>query len=543
MSIPVLSVVVLLFLGVLTGLAYYGWKETSCAEDYLVAGRNIHPAVMSLSYGATFISTSAIVGFGGAAGLFGFSLLWLTVLNILLGILVAFAVFGVRIRRISINLGTQTFPSLLGERYQSKFLTVFSGLMIFIFMPAYTSIILVGGARFVEEALKIDFNLALFILAVIVGAYVLSGGLKAVMYTDAFCASLMFIGMVVLLISSYRVAGGVISSHLALSAMRDLVPEGLAAGGHRGWTAMPALGSPLWWTVVTTIIMGVGIGVLAQPQLAMRFMTVSSTKSLYRAIAVGGVFIFFMTGTAFLVGPLTNLHFYNTRGLVSVAAMPGGNVDLIIPTFISEIMPVWFLYLFMIALISAAISTLSSLIHVQGSSLGKDILENLGIKQDNSTLLTRLGVLVAVILAVALAYILPGSIIARATAFWFGICAAGFLPALVGALYWKKGTRAGALTSVVAGFGISIFGFVFLHAAESVPFGISRFIFGVDHLLPYPWTHVDPLIYALPASAILYVAVSLATRPLEEKHLARVFTGLEKAERISLPQNLAADEN
>jgi solute:Na+ symporter, SSS family len=109
-----------------------------------------------------------------------------------------------------LNLGTQTFPSLLGERYRSKFLTVFSALMIFIFMPAYTSIILVGGARFVEEALKIDYNLAVFILAIIVGGYVLSGGLKAVMYTDAFCAGLMFIGMVVLLFSAYRVAGGLL---------------------------------------------------------------------------------------------------------------------------------------------------------------------------------------------------------------------------------------------------------------------------------------------------------------------------------------------
>lgn len=525
MSIPILTVVVLAYLGLLTILAYYGWKQTSSAEDYLVAGRNIHPAVMSLSYGATFISTSAIVGFGGVAGLFGFSLLWLTFLNIFLGILVAFAIFGVRIRRISLNLGTQTFPSLLGERYRSKFLTVFSALMIFIFMPAYTSIILVGGARFLEEALKIDYNLAVFILAIIVGGYVLSGGLKAVMYTDAFCAGLMFIGMVVLLFSAYRVSGGVIAGHQALTAMKDMVPEGLAAAGHRGWTAMPAWGSPLWWTVVTTIIMGVGIGVLAQPQLAMRFMTVSSNKSLYRAIAVGGVFIFFMTGTAFLVGPLTNLYFYNTRGLISVAAMPGGNIDLIIPTFISEIMPTWFLYLFVIALLSAAISTLSSLIHVQGTSLGKDILETLGVRQQDSTLMTRGGVLVAVLLAVILAYILPGSIIARATAFWFGICASGFLPILVGALYWPRGTRAGAVASVVSGFGISILGFVFLHSAESVPFGISRFLFGVDYLLPYPWTHVDPLIYALPVAAVLYVAVSLATKPLDEKHLAKVFGG------------------
>ena len=527
MNTFVLTLVILVYLFILTGLAWYGWKQTSTDEDYLLAGRSVHPVIMSLSYGAAFISTAAIIGFGGAAGLFGFSLLWLTFLNVVLGILLAFAIFGVRIRKMSLNLEIQTFPALLGKRYNSRFLTVFSGLMIFIFMPAYTGVILVGGARFVEEALQVDYNLALLILALFVGAYVLSGGLKAVMYTDAFCATLMFAGMLFLLVKTYADAGGVINAHRALSALSEMVPEGLAAAGHQGWTAMPILGSPLWWTVVSTIIFGVGIGVLAQPQLVTRFMTVKSTQSIYRAVAVGGVFIFFMTGTAFLVGPLTNLHFYNTRGLIAVAAMPGGNIDLIIPTFISEVMPVWFLYLFMVALLSAAISTLGSLIHVQGVSFGKDILETLGVKEGSSTLLTRFGVLLAILLAIILAFILPGSIIARATAFWFGICAAGFLPALVGALYWKKGTRIAAIVSVIAGFSVSIFGFLFLHTAESVPFGISRYLFGVDHLLPYPWTHVAPLFYALPVATLLYVAVSLLSTPLEDKYLVRAFQGIK----------------
>ncbi len=537
MSLPILSVVVILYLGVLTALAYHGWKQTSSDEDYLVAGRNINPVIMSLSYGATFISTSAIVGFGGAAGLFGFSLLWLTVLTIVVGVLIAFAVFGVRIRSMSIKLKVQTFSSLLGERYQSKLITVFSALMIFIIMPAYTSIILVGGARFVEEALKIEYNLALFILAVIVAGYVLSGGLKGVMYTDAFCAALMFIGMVFLLTGTYRLLGGVINSHSTLTAMANLVPEGLASAGHRGWTAMPAFNSPVWWTVMSTVVMGVGIGVLAQPQLAMRFMTVSSDKSLYRAMAVGSVFIFFMTGTAFIVGPLTNIYFFETRGMIAMEAMPGGNIDLIIPTFISEIMPGWFLYLFMVALLSAAISTLSSLIHVQGTSFGKDILDHVLANNQNATLLTRIGVLLAVLLAVMLAYVLPGSIIARATAFWFGICAAGFLPALSGALYWKRATRAGAIASIFSGFGVSILGYVFLHAAESVPFGISRMLFGVDYLLPFPWTHIDPLIYSLPLSTLIFVAVSLMTKPMEVKHLQRLFDEDEKENKVEYETN------
>src|SRR5690606_14124 len=175
MNLPLLIGIVIAYLLIMSGLAYLGNKQTRTAEDYLVAGRRIHPLVMALSYGATSISTSAIIGFGGASALYGFGMLWLAFLNILLGIFVAFAVFGVRLRKMSSALGATTFPTLLGERYQSKFITVFSGLMIFLFMPAYTSIVLIGGGRFLQETLKVDFNIGLMLLAIIVGLYVITG--------------------------------------------------------------------------------------------------------------------------------------------------------------------------------------------------------------------------------------------------------------------------------------------------------------------------------------------------------------------------------
>src|SRR5690606_41306711 len=118
-------------------------------------------------------------------------MLWLAFLHIVVGIFVAFAVFCVRLRKMSSALGATTFPTLLGERYQSKFITVFSGLMIFLFMPAYTSIVLIGGGRFLQETLKADFNMRLILLAISVGQYVITGGLKAVMYTDASGALVM----------------------------------------------------------------------------------------------------------------------------------------------------------------------------------------------------------------------------------------------------------------------------------------------------------------------------------------------------------------
>lgn len=106
----------------------------------------------------------------------------------------------------------------------------------------------------------------------------------------------------------------------------------LVAGGFQGWTYMPAFNTPVWWNLVSTVVMGVGIGVLAQPQLAVRSMTVKSNRELNRAVVSGGVFIFMMTGVAFVVGALSNVLFFKDTGKIAILAA-GGN-DKIIPEFI-----------------------------------------------------------------------------------------------------------------------------------------------------------------------------------------------------------------
>ena len=203
----VLYVVILAYLLVTLYLGYRGWKTTKDSEGYLVAGRKIHPYIMAMSYGATFISTSAIVGFGGTAGLFGMGLLWLTFFNIFVGIFIAFVVYGKRARKMGHNLKAMTFPELLGRRFDSRFIQWASGLVIFLGMPLYASVVLIGAARFIETTLAIDFDLALFIYSVIIAGYVIWGGLRAVMYTDAMQGTIMFVGMLFLLIMTYSHLG------------------------------------------------------------------------------------------------------------------------------------------------------------------------------------------------------------------------------------------------------------------------------------------------------------------------------------------------
>jgi SSS family solute:Na+ symporter len=287
---------------------------------------------------------------------------------------------------------------------------------------------------------------------------------------------------------------------------------------------MPAFGSPIWWTLVSTLILGVGVGVLAQPQLAVRFMTVENDRALNRAVLVGGPFILMMTGVAFTVGSLSNAFFYKTEGLISVA-VTGGNTDLIIPQYINDAMPEIFVILFMLTLLAAAMSTLSSQYHTMGTSIGHDFYRQFVKRGEvgKTVNITRLGIATTILISVILAYILPISIIARATAIFFGLCAAAFLPMYAGALFWPRMTREGAIASLLVGTFASLFWLGFVHAKEAVPLGICKFIFGTDTLLTGTWTVVDPILVATPLAAVVAVAVSYMTKPTSTEHLKKCY--------------------
>lgn len=620
---------VVIYLAVVAYLGWLGYRRTQTATDYLIAGRKAHPFIMALSYGSTFISTSAIVGFGGVAGLFGMSVLWLTFFNIFVGIFIAFVLLGGPIRRMGHRLDAHTFPEFLGRRYGSKFIQVFAGLIIFCFMPVYAAAVIIGGTEFITAAFKIDYHVSVLVLSSIVAVYVLAGGLKGVMYTDALQGGIMFVGMAVLLVSTYWIVGGVTEGHQALTAMADQVFVGFKAIGHRGWTALPAFGwgkpeglpadapSPydLWYIVFTTIVLGVGIGVLAQPQLVVRFMTVKSKRELNRAALTGGFFILMMTGVAFTVGSLSNVYFYKHEKIVgrivgvtekadvivkkerdlekripckllhvdtvdddeadfhviaeglgkAAAVMPKAEVrdlgdgrveiqphatgftralarkgndwmlnpDSIIPTFVTSAMPKWFGILFLLTLLAAAMSTISSQFHTAGTAIGRDVIEQLMPRRagegHHGTHTVRLGMIVGIVAAVIFAYYARGGyIVARATAIFFGLCAATFLPSLIGGLFFKRMTRTGAVCSMVTGFVISAFWVVFVKASEAGAIGIvQRFTEGKNSILAaHPnWPVLEPIVIALPISALVAIVVSLITRRPDDRHLEKCFGG------------------
>ena len=512
MSTLILGIIVMIYIILITYLGYLGYKKTKNASDYLLGGRKTNPIIMALSYGATFISASAIVGFGGVAATFGMGIQWLCLLNMLMGVVIAFIFFGRPTRRLGAKYNSRTFAQLLGIHYGSRSIQVFIAAVIFIGMPLYAAVVMKGGAVFIERMFEIDLDIALLLFTLIVAAYVITGGIKGVMYTDAMQAVIMFVCMLFMLFWFYQVMGiGFTEANENLSSIASLVPERFRELGHQGWTVMPITGSPQWYTLVTSLILGVGIGCLAQPQLVVRFMMVESTKQLNRGVLIGCLFLLVTVGAIYHVGALSNLFFLQEHGVVASEAVK--DMDKIIPLFISEAMPDWFGAVFMLCILSASMSTLSAQFHTMGAAIGADVIPTLRKRESNSTLPVRMGVLCAILLSYVICYILSDSIIARGTALFMGVCAATFLPTYFCALYWRKASRQGALASLSVGIFASLFAMTFLHKAESAPIGLCRMLFGRDVLIDiYPWYAIDPILFALPLSIVTIITVSLLTK-------------------------------
>lgn len=513
MNIFTLGLIVVAYLLSLAYLGFLGYKKTTTASDYLLGGREMNPIVMALSYGATFISASAIVGFGGVAAAFGMGIQWLCLLNMLVGVVIAFIFFGLKTRRMGVKLNASTFPQLLGRHFRSRNIQVFIAAVIFLGMPLYAAVVMKGGAVFIEQIFQIDFNVSLLIFTLVIAAYVIAGGMKGVMYTDALQAVIMFICMLFLIFSLYRVLGmNFVEANRELTNIAPLVPEKFKALGHQGWTAMPIMGSPQWYTLVTSLILGVGIGCLAQPQLVVRFMTVKSSKQLNRGVFIGCFFLIITVGAIYHAGALSNLFFLQTEGAVATEVVK--DIDKIIPYFINKSMPDWFAALFMLCILSASMSTLSAQFHTMGASVGSDIYGTYKPRsRGRLTSVIRLGVLVSILVSYIICYMLPNDIIARGTSIFMGICAAAFLPAYFCALYWKRATRQGVMASLWVGTIGTIFALVFLHQKESAALGICNAMFGRDVLIEtYPFPVIDPILFALPLSVIAILVVSLMTK-------------------------------
>ncbi len=518
-NLTVFSAMMAVFIIVTLFLGWWGYKNTRDNGDFLLGRSKAGPLIIALSYGSTFLSASAVIGFGGQAAVHGMSLMWLCMLNLFVGLIVAFLVFGGPTRRKGRKLGASTYADLLGKIYDSKGIRAFTAILIIVMMPIYAAAVLKGGVNSLATITGLTeyYDIILVLLSIVVAVYVIYGGIIAVMYNDALQAGIMFIGLLVIFIVTLAHFGGFTEAVEGLNGIWAGLGTDAVTGtqpGFNGWTSFSDFGSKEWLTVVTTFIMGVGIGALTQPQLAVRFMSAKNDRDLNKSLLIGSIFMLVIVGSAYTVGAFSNVFFMEQHGQLAFEYL-GGMVDFIIPQYILEIFHGMtfgdlFVSLFLMALVCAAISTISALMHTIGAAGGYDLYTLYKNKKGHMTgdsknvRVNRVCILIIMVLVVVYCYMMPKDIIAKATSIFMGMTAAALLPAYFHALYSDRPNRKAAIASIAVGTITYLFMALFVNTGMSIFLPICDVLTGQMVLFPDSIiASVDPLVVALPLSIVV----------------------------------------
>ncbi|EGL81745.1 sodium/pantothenate symporter [Caldalkalibacillus thermarum TA2.A1] len=288
----------------------------------------------------------------------------------------------------------------------------------------------IGGGRLIQAVTGLSYTAALFIFAVVVLVYVAIGGFRAVAITDTIQGIVMFWGTILILIGTI-VAGGGVSNIVSELAAEN--PNLLTPYGHE--QQLSAIYVSSFWILV-------GVGVVGLPQVAVRAMAYKSSKAMHRALVIGTIVVGLIMLGMHLVG------------VFGRAVVPGIEVgDTVMPTIAMEVLPAWLAGIVLAAPMAAIMSTVDSLLLLVSSSIVKDVYVNY-IKPDaTERTVKRLSMTITAVLGliVFLMAVNPPDFLIWLNLYAFGGLEAAFIWPVIMGLYWKKGNKYGALTSIIIG--------------------------------------------------------------------------------------------
>lgn len=434
------TIAMVAYMAAMLFIGWYSYRKTKSLNDYMLGGRDLHPAVAALSAGAADMSGWLLMGLPGAIYAKGLVEAWIAV-GLTVGAWLNWKVVAPRLRAYTQEANDSiTVPSFLENRLhdRSRLLRVVSGLIILVFFTFYVSSGMVAGGVFMQSSFGINYRTGMLVVAGVTIAYTLFGGFLAVSYTDFVQGLMMFAALVAVPLVGLVNLGG-------LGEVSRLVQ---ASDARAGIDRMAVLPHPFTSVALMGIISALawGLGYFGQPHIIVRFMALRSTAEARAGRRIGiGWMLFAVVGAI-------------ATALVGVAWHQKNGVTLADPeTVYIKMGQILFHPLiagFMLAAVLAAImSTVSSQLLVTSSALVEDIYKALD-RNDRTdghhVLMGRMAVLVVSVVAAAMAWTQNDTILALVAFAWAGF-GASFGPVVLLSLFWRKLTTAGALASMVTG--------------------------------------------------------------------------------------------
>ncbi|MDY4191521.1 MAG: sodium/solute symporter [Oscillospiraceae bacterium] len=496
---------IVLFFAMTAGIGVYCRKRASSVGDFVLGGRSVGPWLTAFAYGTSYFSSVVFVGYAGQFGWnFGVSAAWIGIGNALIGSLLAWVIMGRRTRVMTKHYESATMPDFFAKRYDSRALRTASSIIIFLFLVPYSASVYKGLSGLFSICFGIDFNYCILGIALLTGIYVILGGYMAAAINDFIQGIIMLVGIVMVVAGVLNGQGGFMESIQTLSQIPSEAAPGLSGAFASFFGPAPA-------SLLGVVIM-TSLGTWGLPQMVHKFYTIKNEKAIHTGTIISTVFALVIAGGSYFMGAFGRLYY-------APAADGSVSFDSIVPQMLSTCLPDILIGVVMILVLSASMSTLSSLVITSASTFVLDFLRVFGvqdIKPQRQILAIRVLCGFFIVLSVVIA-MNPGSLITALMALSWGALAGSFLGPFLYGLFSKRVTRGAVWASFITGIGINIANQLF-HFAEPTMAGAM----------------------AILTSLVVVPLVSFVTPRLSDAHVEDAFSCYD--EKINAPHKFVLNE-
>ncbi len=450
MVIKLLMLVI--FFGLMVGIGLYCRKNATNVDGFVLGGRAVGPWLTAFAYGTSYFSAVIFVGYAGQFGWkYGIAATWVGIGNALVGSLLAWAVLGRRTRIMTQHLSSATMPEFFGKRFGSKSLKIAASAIIFIFLIPYTASLYNGLSRLFGMAFNIDYSVCVIVMAVLTGIYVIAGGYMATAINDFIQGIIMIFGIVAVIAAVLGSKGGFIASLNGLAQVEDANVSSVPGifNSFFGPDPLNLLG----------VVILTSLGTWGLPQMVQKFYAIKSESAVSKGMIISTVFALVVAGGCYFLGGFGRL--FTAEVGVTEAGTPMGGFDAVIPAMLGNLSEV-LIAVVVILVLSASMSTLSSLVLASSSTLTLDFLKGNIVKdmdEKKQVRIMRSLIVVFIAISVVLAIVQYRSnvtFIAQLMGVSWGALAGAFLAPFLYGLYWKHTTQASCWVSFIFSTAVMI---------------------------------------------------------------------------------------
>ena len=438
-----------IFAAVAIGVGIYCRRHAANVDGFILGGRNVGPWLSAFAFGTSYFSAVVFIGYAGQFGWkYGMAATWAGIGNALIGSLLAWWVLGPRTREVTQRLKASTMPEFFGKRYNSQALRIASAAIIFIFLIPYTASVYNGLSRLFGMAFGIPYEACVIGMAVITCIYVVLGGYMATVVNDFLQGIVMLLGIIAVIVAVLAGHGGLSNAVVELSQIQ--APDTAQLG------AFTSFLGPDFFNLMGVVIL-TSLGTWGLPQMVQKFYAIKSGPAIKQGAIISTLFAFVVAGGSYFLGGFGRLF----EGQIAFA--PDGVTpvyDSIIPTMLSTL-PDMLIGLVVVLVLSASMSTLSSLVLTSSSVLTLDLIkDNVVKKMDEKRQILWIRGLLVVFVAISAGIALvqyQSSItwIAQLMGISWGALAGAFLGPFLWGLYSNKISKAAVWTSFILGVGLT----------------------------------------------------------------------------------------